>query len=75
MCARKAQRIWGNRHYPSIADRLTAITSGHNLSAGSSFWLFTGCLLTALTRQENRPLDIVPVSNQEMVETLMDRLR
>jgi hypothetical protein len=26
-------------------------------------------------RQENRPLDIVANSNQEMVETLIDRLR
>lgn len=65
---------WGNRQYPPIADRLTAMISGHNLSAGSSFWLFTGCLLIALTRQENRPLDVVAASNQEMVETLMDLL-
>jgi hypothetical protein len=66
---------WGNRQYPPIAWRLTAMISGHNLSAGSSFWLFTGCLLIALMRQENRPLDIVANSNQEMVETLIDRLR
>lgn len=66
---------WGNRQYPPIADRLTAMISGYNLSAGSSFWLFTGCLLIALMRQENRPLDIVANTNQEMVETLIDRLR
>lgn len=66
---------WGNRQYPPIADRLTAMISGHNLPAGSSFWLFTGCLLIALMRHENRPLDIVAASNQEMVETLIEGLR
>lgn len=66
---------WGNRQYPPIAERLTAMISGHNLSAGSPFWGFTGCLLIALMRQENRPLDIVANSNHEMVEILLDRLR
>lgn len=69
------QAHWGNRQYPPIAERLTAMISGYNLSAGSSFWLFTACLLIALMRQENRPLDIVANSNQEMVEILLDRLR
>jgi len=66
---------WGNRQYPPIAERLTAMITGYNLPAGSSFWLFTACLLIALMRQENRPLDIVTNSNQEMVEALLDRLR
>lgn len=66
---------WGNRQYPPIAERLTAMISGYNLPAGSPFWLFTACLLIALMRQENRPLDIVAHSNQEMVELLLDRLR
>ncbi|NOW44752.1 hypothetical protein FHW96_000898 [Novosphingobium sp. SG751A] len=66
---------WGNRQYPPIAERLTAMISGYSLPAGSSFWLFTACLLIALMRQENRPLDIVANSNQEMVEILLDRLR
>lgn len=66
---------WGNRQYPPIAERLTAMISGYNLPAGSPFWLFTACLLIALMRQENRPLDIVANSNQEMVEILLDRLR
>jgi len=65
---------WGNRQYPPIAERLTAMISGHNLSAGSPFWLFTGCLLIALMRQEGRPLDIIANSNKEMVEMLIDRL-
>lgn len=66
---------WGNRQYPPIAERLTAMISGYNLPAGSSFWPFTACLLIALGRQENRPLDIVAYSDQEMVEILLDRLR
>lgn len=66
---------WGNRQYPPIAERLTAMIGGYSLPAGSSFWLFTACLLIALMRQENRPLDIVANSNQEMVEILLDRLR
>ncbi|MBN9508941.1 MAG: peptidase U49, Lit peptidase [Alphaproteobacteria bacterium] len=66
---------WGNRQYPPIAERLTAMISGYSLPAGSSFWPFTACLLIALMRQENRPLDIVANSNQEMVEILLDRLR
>lgn len=65
----------GNRQYPPIAERLTAMIGGYGLPAGSSFWLFTACLLIALMRQENRPLDIVANSNQEMVEILLDRLR
>lgn len=65
---------WGNRQYPPIAERLRAMISGHNLSAGSPFWLFTGCLLIALMRQEGRPLDILANSNQEMVEALIERL-
>lgn len=66
---------WGNRQYPPIAERLTAMIGGYNLPAGSSFWLFTACLLIALMRQENRPLDIRATSTQEMVEMLLDRLR
>jgi hypothetical protein len=66
---------WGNRQYPPIAERLTAMIGGYNLPAGSSFWLFTACLLIALMRQENRPLDIVANSNQEMVEILITRLK
>jgi hypothetical protein len=65
---------WGNRQYPPIAERLTAMISGYSLSASSSFWLVTACLLIALMRQENRPLDIVANSSQEMVEMLLDRL-
>jgi hypothetical protein len=65
----------GNRQYPPVAERLTAMISGYNLPTGSLFWLFTACLLIAVTRQENRPLDIVAQSNQEMVEMLLDRLR
>ena len=66
---------WGNRQYPPIAERLTAMIDGYTLPAGSSFWPFTACLLTALMRQESRPLDIIAHSNQEMVEMLLDRLR
>lgn len=66
---------WGNRQYPPIAERLTAMIAGYSLPADSRFWLFTACLLIALMRQENRPLDIVANSNQEMVEILLDRLR
>ncbi len=66
---------WGNRQYPPIAERLTAMISGYSLPAGSPFWLFAACLLIALMRQENRPLDIVANSNQEMVQILLDRLR
>lgn len=64
---------WGGRQYPPIADRLTAMIGGYNLSADSPFWLFAGCLLIALIRQENRPLDIVANSNREMVEELLAR--
>lgn len=70
-----AHAHWGNRQYPPIAERLTAMISGYTLPDGSSFWPFTACLLIALMRQENRPLDIVAHSNQEMVEILLDRLR
>lgn len=66
---------WGNRQYPPIAERLTAMIAGYSLPADSSFWLFTACLLIALMRQENRPLDIAANSNKEMVEILLDRLR
>lgn len=66
---------WGNRQYPPIAERLTAMIHGYTLPAGSSFWPFTACLLIALMRQENRPLDIVAHSDKEMVEMLLDRLR
>lgn len=65
---------WGNRRYPPIAKRLTAMISGYSLPASSSFWLVTACLLIALMRQENRPLDFVAKSNQELVEVLLDRL-
>jgi hypothetical protein len=35
---------WGNRQYPPIAERLTAMIGGYNLPPGSSFWPFTACL-------------------------------
>jgi hypothetical protein len=67
--------LWGNRQYPPIAERLNVMISGYTLPDGSSFWLFTACLLIALMRQENRPLDIVAYSEKEMVERLLHRLR
>ncbi len=66
---------WGNRQYPPTGERLTAMIGGYHLRAGSSFWPFTACLLIGLMRQENRPLDVVASSDQEMVEALLDRLR
>ena len=66
---------WGNRQYPPINERLTAMIAGYSLPANSSFWLFTSCLLIALMRQENRPLDVVANSDQEMVDALLERLR
>lgn len=66
---------WGNRQYPPIAERLTAMIQGYTLPDGSSFWPFTACLLIALMRQENRPLDIVAHTDKEMVGMLLDRLR
>jgi len=65
---------WGNEEYPPIADRLRAMINGYNLPEGSSFWLFTACLLIAIMRQEGRSLDFVAVSNKEVVETLLDKL-
>ncbi len=66
---------WGNRQYPPVAERLTAMLGGYSLPEASSFWLVTACLLISLMRQENRSLDIVAHSNQEMVEMLLDRLQ
>lgn len=66
---------WGGRQYPPIAERLTTMIGGYNLSADSPFWVFTSCLLIALMRQEHRPLDIVASSNQEMVEALLEAFR
>jgi hypothetical protein len=66
---------WGNRQYPPIGERLAAMISGYTLSDGSPFWQFTACLLIALMRQENRPLDIVATTPREMVEALLNRLR
>ena len=65
---------WGNSDYPPISERLTAMIRGYSLPADSSFWAFTACVLIALMRQENRPLDIVACSNKEMVDMLLDRL-
>ena len=66
---------WGGRQYPPIAERLTTMIGGHNLSADSPFWVFTSCLLIALMRQEHRPLDIVASSNHEMVEASLEAFR
>lgn len=65
---------WGNRQYPPIVERLNAMIGGYTLPDGSPFWPFTACLLIALMRQENRPLDIVAHSEKAMVEMLLDRL-
>lgn len=62
---------WGNHQYPPISERLSAMISGYNLPADSPFRTVTACLLIALMRQEDRPLDIIAHSNQEMVEALL----
>lgn len=66
---------WGNDEYPPIADRLTAMIEGYNQPKNSNFWFYTACLLTALFRHELRPLDLSPASHQELVQTLIGRLR
>lgn len=66
---------WGNRQYPPIVEQLAAMIAGYTMLAGSSFWPFTGCLLIALIRLENRPLDIIAHSKKEMGEVLLDQLR
>lgn len=67
-------REYSHVAYPPIAERLTVMMSGYHLPSGSPFWPFTACLLIALIRQENRPLDVVAHLNLEMVESLLDRL-
>ena len=66
---------WGDRQYPPMAERLTAMLHGYTLPACSSFWPFTACLLIAVMRQESCPLDIVANSEKEMVEMLLERIR
>jgi hypothetical protein len=65
---------WGNRQYPPIAERLTAMISGYSLPEDSHFWRFTACLLITLMRQGNRPLDVIARSKKEMVKELLGRL-
>lgn len=65
---------WGNRQYPPIVERLTAMIAGYSLPDCSSFSPFTACLLIVLMRHENRSLDIVAHSAKEIVEMLLDRL-
>jgi hypothetical protein len=62
---------WGNRQYPPIAARLTALIGGYPLRDDSPFWTFTACLLIALLRQDNRGLSIAARSDREMVEMLL----
>ena len=66
---------WETDEYPPVAERLIAMISGYNLPADSPYWHFTACLLIALMRQENRPLDIIAHSSRELVEMLLDQLR
>jgi hypothetical protein len=70
-----AQVHWGNRQYPPMADRLTVMMGDFTLPDSSRFWDFTACMLIALMRQENRPLDFVANSSRAMVEVLLDRFR
>ena len=70
-----AHAHWGDRQYPPVTERLTAMISGYSLPAASSFWSCTACLLIALMRHEKRSLDISANSSQEMVDILLDRLR
>ena len=66
---------WGNSQYPPLSQRIEAIVAGFNLSPHSPFWLLTACLLTAVMRQERRPLDVVGQTAQEVAEALIARTR
>lgn len=66
---------WGSDDYPPIGERLMAMIDGYNLSEGSPFWVFTGCLLIALMRQDYRPLNVTAASSKEMVVALLSELR
>ncbi|MBW3245876.1 hypothetical protein KUV57_24955, partial [Epibacterium sp. DP7N7-1] len=65
---------FGSSDYPPIAVRLTALIDGYSQPENSNFWLFVSCLLIGILRQDRRPLDITPTSNEELAKTLLSQL-
>lgn len=66
---------WGSDEYPPIGERLIAMIDGYNLPFDSPFWVFTGCLLVALMRQDNRKLEYTASSSKDFVLVLLGELR
>ncbi|MEQ8390355.1 MAG: phage exclusion protein Lit family protein [Thalassospira sp.] len=73
-CITPAGAHFGNDEYPPLPERMCAMIKDYSLSSDSSFWTVAACFLIALMRQQNRPLDIVANSNQEIVNILLERL-
>lgn len=65
---------WGCEEYPPIAERITAMIGGSNLSESSPFWCFTACLLISVMRQEGRSLDYKESSCKDFVFKLLSEL-
>jgi hypothetical protein len=66
---------WGNAQYPSVGARIEALVGDTALDDNADFWLFTGCLLTGVLRQDNQRVEIVPRSYRDYAEGLIVRLK
>ena len=69
--------VWdhgGNRQYPSLADRFTAILGNTALSAHDPFWVFTASLLLGVFRQRGTSTNFAPMSPRLLSECLLGQL-
>ena len=64
----------GTAEYPSVGERINALIGATSLDEEADFWLFAGCLLTGVMRQNNRSVDLIPKSYRSYVEELIERL-
>lgn len=66
---------WGTHEYPSIGDRAHAMVSGSPLSADSTYWTFSACLLTGIFRRARRQLSMIASDHKALVDDLIQQLR
>jgi Peptidase U49 len=65
----------GTTDYPPLADRMNATLASTPLERNDKFWVDYACVLVAILRRRNLPLDVNAPNAKQLCEPLVERIR
>jgi hypothetical protein len=65
----------GTEDYPPLADRMNATLASIPLVSNDKFWVYYACVLVAILRRGNVPLDVNAQNARQLCERLVEKIR